>query len=205
MNTGVTVTGSSVTVGQARAYPEVIEIATTAGKSAVLSGFYDVRFCFKGQMRQVVADANSIPITVTISAGGRSMTSTTSFLQILTPGVTILVGDEELFIESISSDGLTAVFTPYHSHHAVTSTMFITDTFVGCASPVIIGSLSLEMYNTLHYIAPGDNLLVTSFVPNGLPIEQVVTVESISGTTVTLTDQMLWGSSYDIAVYRQAN
>ena len=70
------------------------------------------------------------------------------------------VGDQELTVEKLSTDGKTLTFTPYSVHGAVNLDVYIMETLVGAATPTSVTTFTMSTDATME-LFPGDFVRLT--------------------------------------------
>lgn len=204
------VSSTVLVAGYSPFVPEVFTIVTTSSTTA-LSGYFDVRFGYKGDMVRAANKADySEVITVLAVAGQRTLTTNSDATHLLAPGVLMRINDQEVTVETIVGNVVT--FFPYLTHAAASATLYTSESLVGTAT-VGTGTLSTTNYMTASYeVFEGDTLFVTFTLPGSHVVysSAVVSVTSVSGLSpVTFVvgglDSATFKDGSTVVVYKQKN
>lgn len=84
----------------------------------------------------------------------------TSVNHLLAPGAVMRVGDQEVTVEKLSTDGRTITFTPYSVHGAVNLDLYVMETLVGAATPTSVTTFTMATDATME-LFPGDLVKLT--------------------------------------------
>lgn len=205
---------SNVTVvGRSPFVPEVFELVTTSSQASTLvSGFFEIRFGYKGEMNRLanLVDGSNL-ITGSSVAGQRSMTTSSSVSHLLAPGVIIRINDQEVVVESVTATSLT--FFPFLTHLSSSARIFVSETLLGTAT---VGNsytiLTTNNYLIANEVFVGDSILLTYTVPGTHSVSSslVVTILAVSirATQIVFTVpdlRMRFSKLQTVAMYRQKN
>ena len=159
---------SSMVNGQAAFTPTVVSFATT-GTSVTQPaiGSLEVRYDFVGNFQKAAPSADqTATLTANITAGQRTAHTSASVNHLLAPGAVMRVGDQEVTVEKVTTDGRTVTFTPYSVHGAVNLDLYVMETLVGAATPTSVTTFTMSTDATME-IFPGDMVRLTRSNNNG--------------------------------------
>lgn len=184
---GDPITGYLVEIAEANGYhPPVLSISTAAYGDYV-SGHFEVSLGFEGEYNQLISIPGDGSIAAfSLVAGSRLVaTGGTNLTSTLLSGERIMLGDEVVEIDLVSSDGLTLVTPHKKGTGGVTIAGYRMDTFVGLGwvgfgdnEIVEINGLSMEPYLS------GQDLIQ---IVDDLGQLTVLEVDSVAGSRIFLS------------------
>ena len=171
-----------------------------------MTGSLELRYDFVGNFQKAAPSADqTATLTANITAGQRFARTSASVTHLLAPGAVIRVGDQEMTVEKVSSDGRTVTFTPYSVHGAVNLDIYVMETLVAAATPTSVTTFTMSTDVSME-IFPGDMVRLTRSNNNAPDIitSKLCTVASVSATQIVITASTnLLGSATKVLVYKQ--
>ena len=124
-------------------------------------GSLEVRYDFVGNFQKAAPSADqTATLTANITAGQRIARTSASVSHLLAPGAVMRLGDQEVTVEKVSTDGRTVTFTPYSVHGAVNLDVYVMETLVGAATPTSVTTFTMATDVTMEIFA-GDTVRLT--------------------------------------------
>jgi len=198
---------NEIVVSEIRAFePEIVKIVT-APLNPTVSGSFEVRYGFRGEMVKAayVSDYSAV-ITVSAIAGQRVFVASSSLSHLLTSGVVVRIMDEEVTVETVSTDGLRVTFYPYLTHAASNAILFISETLLGSASLNVGGNILTTTASFASEVTVGDFLYISKadYNTHDEASYAVATVSAVTSTSIALVAAVsITGSSLTVALYKQ--